>query len=249
MNKMAEQKEFPEEGELVLCTVTEISKTSAFANLDDYGKVGILITAEVAPGRIRNIRDYISPNKKIVCKVLRVDKERGHIDLSLRRVSLKERKDVMEMYKKDKDALSILNRVVDKSKIGSVILGIKAEFQSLSEFLYSARSDANLFRKFGMEKESDKLVELIKERIKVHKISLRAKLRLFSREEQSLTMIKKAMTIKKPGVKITYISAPNYLVTVESTDYKEAKSIMKEVIKDITNNLKEINCYIEVKDE
>src|SRR3989344_1007448 len=125
---MAEKNDFPEEGELVLCTVTDISKTSAFATLDDYGKTGILITAEVAPGRIRNIRDYISPNKKIVCKVLRVDRERGHIDLSLRRVSLKERKDVIERYKKDKDALSILNRVIESSKVDSIVSKIKEEF-------------------------------------------------------------------------------------------------------------------------
>ena len=246
---MAEKKEFPEEGELVLCTITEISKTSAFANLDDYGKAGILITAEVAPGRIRNIRDYIFPNKKIVCKVLRVDRERGHIDLSLRRVSLKEKKDVLERYKKDKDSMSILSRIIDKSKLESIVPKINAEFASLSEFLSSAKSDLSLFRKFGIEKEAEKLIELIKERVKTHKVNVKVKLKLFAKEEESLTFVKKALIIKKPGVKITYISAPNYMITIESKDYKEAKILMKEVLDEITNNLKKIDCRAEFEDE
>ncbi len=245
---VTEKKEFPEEEELVLCTVNQISKTSAFVTIDDYNKTGILITAEVAPGRIRNIRDYISPNKKIVCKVLRVDKEKNHIDLSLRRVSLKERKDVMERYKKDKDAISILRRVIDESQIDSVISKIKEEFGSLSDFISLARENNQLFKKIGLEKESEKLMELIKERIKSKKVIIKENLKLFAKEGQSLTLIKKALAIKKPGVKIVYISSPNYLLTVECKEYKEARNLLKESIEEITNNLEKIGCYAEFKD-
>ncbi len=244
-----EKKEFPDEGELVLCTVSQISKTSAFVNLDDYNKTGILITAEVAPGRIRNIRDYLSANKKIVCKVLRVDKERSHIDLSLRRVGLGEKKEVMERYKKDKDALSILNIAVDKHKIEGILSKIRSEFSSLSEFISSARENTELFKKFGMENESNQLAELIKERTKIKKISIKSEIKLFSKENQSLTLIKKAFILNNPSVRITYISSPSYLITVEGTDYKEASNILKETLNKITKNLEEIGCYIEVKDE
>lgn len=244
-----EKKEFPDEGELVLCTVSQISKTSAFVNLDDYNKTGILITAEVAPGRIRNIRDYLSFNKKIVCKVLRVDKEKNHIDLSLRRVSFGEKKDVMERYKKDKDALSILNIVVDKSKIEGILSKIMSEFSSLSEFMSSAKENIDLFKKFGMDKESHQLAELIKERTKIKKINIKSKIKLFSKESQSLTLIKKAFSTNNPFVKITYISSPHYLITVDGREYKEANNILKETLDNITKNLEKIDCYIEVEDE
>jgi translation initiation factor 2 alpha subunit (eIF-2alpha) len=72
-----------EEGTVVLCTVTKIVGTSVFVKLDDYNKEATIITSEIAPGRIRNLRDYVVPNKKIVCKILRID-NKGQIDLSLR---------------------------------------------------------------------------------------------------------------------------------------------------------------------
>ena len=67
-------KEFPEEGEIVLCTVIKIMGTTVFVHLDDYNREGVVSTSEVAPGRIRNIRDYVTINKKIVCKILRIDR-------------------------------------------------------------------------------------------------------------------------------------------------------------------------------
>ena len=83
---------FPEESELVMCTVSNIQYHSVFADLDEYGRQGMIHISEISPGRIRNIRDYVKEGKKIVCKVLRVNSERGHIDLSLRRVNEAQRK-------------------------------------------------------------------------------------------------------------------------------------------------------------
>ena len=75
----------PEEGEIVLCTVKKILYHSIFATIDEYETLeGMLHISEVSPGRIRNIRDFVKEGKQIVCKVLKVDKVKGHIDLSLR---------------------------------------------------------------------------------------------------------------------------------------------------------------------
>src|SRR3989338_5359313 len=84
VRKMLLKKEgFPEEDELVMCTVTQVQFHSVFVILDEYDKGGMIHISEVSPGRIRNIRDFVREGKKVVCKVLRVNKEKGHIDLSL----------------------------------------------------------------------------------------------------------------------------------------------------------------------
>ena len=57
-----------EEGDVVLCTVEKIEGTVVFVNIDGTNKQGTIITSEVAPGRIRNIREYVVPKKKIVSK-------------------------------------------------------------------------------------------------------------------------------------------------------------------------------------
>ena len=85
-----------EEGDIVLCTVDRIVGTNVFVKIDERGKEheGCIVLSEVAPGRIRNLRDYVFPHKKIVCKVLRISGDR--IDLSLRRVTQKEQKALKE---------------------------------------------------------------------------------------------------------------------------------------------------------
>ena len=78
------------EEELVLCTVEKVTNTVTFVRLPD-GREGTIISSEIAPGRIKFMRQYVVPNKKIVCKVLR--DEGNNINLSLRRVNNKEKKD------------------------------------------------------------------------------------------------------------------------------------------------------------
>src|SRR3990167_9513413 len=104
-----------EEGQIVMCTVMKIVGTTVFVNLDNYNYEGTIITSEIAPGRIRNLRDYVIPGKKIACKILSINY--NNINLSLRRVTLKEKKEVMEKYQKEKNSLSILKSVL-KEKYG-----------------------------------------------------------------------------------------------------------------------------------
>jgi len=43
---------FPDEGEIVLCTVTKINPNSVFVHVDDYDKGGMVHISEISPGRI-----------------------------------------------------------------------------------------------------------------------------------------------------------------------------------------------------
>src|SRR3989338_930002 len=106
----------PAEDELVPCTVTKILGHAIFVNLDEYDKGGLVHISEVAPGRIRNISEFVELSKKIVCKVLRVDNEKGHIDLSLRRVSEIERKNKLETIKQEQKAEKVIEIVAQQLK-------------------------------------------------------------------------------------------------------------------------------------
>ena len=88
-----------EVGDIVLCTVDKIVGTTVFVKIEGDGE-GSIVVSEIAPGRIRNLRDYVVPKKKIVCKVLRISEK--NVELSLRRVSLKEKKERMEQLKQEK---------------------------------------------------------------------------------------------------------------------------------------------------
>src|SRR3989338_5808626 len=93
------------EDDLVLCKVKKVEGTTVFVDIENEAP-GSIVMSEIAAGRIRNIRDYVSPNKKIVCKVLKIYSD--HVELSFRRVTAKEREFVIENDKKEKTLLNML---------------------------------------------------------------------------------------------------------------------------------------------
>ena len=117
------------ENDVVLCAVTRIESTGVFAKIEEYDCEGAITLSEISPGRIRNIREFVSVGKKIVCKVLRKNNDR--IELSLRRVSAKERDSILEHYKKERIFSSILKSVLNE-KTEETIVKIKRQRHSRS---------------------------------------------------------------------------------------------------------------------
>ena len=106
----------PEENEIVLCKVSKIFPNSVFVDILEYGKSGLIHISEIAPGRIRNLREYVTPDRQIVCKVLRIDREKGHIDLSLRRVNSHEQSEKLEEIKQELKAEQLVKNLSAKLK-------------------------------------------------------------------------------------------------------------------------------------
>ena len=102
-----------EEGQIVLCTVEKILGITVFCKIEGDGE-GTIITSEISPGRIRNLRDYVSVWRQIVCKVLRVDSRTGHIDLSLRRVNSTQRREKLEDIKQELKAENLVSNLAKK---------------------------------------------------------------------------------------------------------------------------------------
>ena len=59
------------EDEIVMCTVKSIEGTTVFLEIESNG-TGSMAMSEVAAGRIRNLREYVFPKKKVVCKILKI---------------------------------------------------------------------------------------------------------------------------------------------------------------------------------
>src|SRR3989344_5974816 len=130
------------EDDLVLCRVDKVEGTTVFVDVE--GKYhGSIVFSEIATGRIRNLREYVYPNKKIVCKVLRVTKD--NLDLNFRRVTAKERDEVLERHKTEKAFGSVIKAIGEKPE--KVIEEIKKEHDLVS-FLDEAKANYKLFEKY-----------------------------------------------------------------------------------------------------
>src|SRR3989304_5226926 len=127
---MAERKpEWPEPGDLVIATIETVTDYGAYAKLDEYEKRGLLHVSEIASSWIRNIRDFVREGQKVVLKVLRVDSEKGHIDLSLRRVTKREKIEKIMFWKKERKAEALIRSVAEKTGISVAEIYDKAGTQ------------------------------------------------------------------------------------------------------------------------
>ena len=229
---------FPEEGELVLCTITSVQFHSVFVDIDEYGKGGMIHISEVSPGRIRNIRDFVKEGKKIVCKVLRINQEKGYIDLSLRRVNESEKRRKIDGIKKEQNAEKIIEIVAAKAGIKTEQLytevsdKIKENYGSLHKFFEDVIKDDKLIDSIGIDKKYSKILQdIVNQRIKPSEVEIKGKLKITTFAPNGIDLIKeslkKAQDITKNKVNISYMGSGIYRFMVKAPDYKEAEKILK----------------------
>jgi len=236
---LLKKKGFPEENELVMCTVTKVQFHSVFANLDEYGKGGMIHISEVSPGRIRNIRDFVKEGKKVVCKILRINTEKGHIDLSLRRVTETQKRNKVDGIKQEQKAEKILEFVSKDLKLDvnklfeDITANVLKKYESLYEFFQNVVTDSNAIKDAGLdEKTAKKLEEAIKVRIKEVSVKSEGKLKLTSYASNGIDIVKealkKAVETREENISIKYLGAGTYSFIVIAKDYKEAEKLLKE---------------------
>ena len=138
---MPRVSEFPEEGELVVCTVQSVKNFGAFVTLDEYGnKEGFVHVRDVATGWVKYIRDYIREGQKVVCKVLGVDQSKGHIDLSLKSVNEHQRREKIQQWKNETKAEKLLASLAKRLK------AIGVDGPPFTEDLKKAQKDSHWVR-------------------------------------------------------------------------------------------------------
>jgi len=240
---MASEDEYPEQGELILGTVKNIFNQGAFIELDEYqGKRGMLHITEISLKWVRNIRDYVKEGQKVVLLILRTDPTRGHIDLSLRRVTDAQRKQKLQQVKQKQRAAKLIELMAADLKMKPEDLmtevtralssydTVYAGFEAIAADQESAdRLDLN-------EKLRKKLVEFITKSIKPPLVEIDGFIELRSIEPDGIKHIKSALSeVKKhePAdckLELTYISAPIYRIKVSAADYKTAEKAMRNAV-------------------
>lgn len=234
---------FPDESELVLATITSVQYNSVFATLDEYGgRTGIIHISEIAPGRIRNMRDYVTEGKKTILKVLRVNKERGHIDLSLRRVSDAQRRMKNTQLKQEQLAEKIIEFLASELKKPlKEVYGLVSRkvFAKDYPYLYPCFEDiiAGEFdiKELGLETPvAEKLEALVRQRIKPPEVRISARLFLQTWDPDGVDQIRDALSqaqrigTKEATVTVQYIGAGKYKMDFTAPDYKTCEEIVEK---------------------
>ncbi|XP_062151297.1 eukaryotic translation initiation factor 2 subunit alpha homolog [Alnus glutinosa] len=111
--RMYEAK-YPEVDMAVMIQVKSIADMGAYVSLLEYNNIeGMILFSELSRRRIRSVSSLIKVGRIEPVMVLRVDKDKGYIDLSKRRVSEEDIQTCEERYNKSKLVHSIMRHVAE----------------------------------------------------------------------------------------------------------------------------------------
>ncbi len=232
---MAKLTEFPEEGELVVGTVTKVENFGAFVALDEYtGKEGFCHIREVASGWVKRIRDHIREQQRLVFKVNGVDEKKGHVDLSLKAVNDHQRRETIQAWKNEQKADKLVEMFAETiganaeellPQIAKPLLGVWETlydaFQELAEVGESVLTDENIEVPHAKE-----LVAFCKENIQASFVEVVGFVELATRTPSGVMDIQKALVASEKSefddvkVHAAYKGAPLYRLEVQAPDYK-----------------------------
>jgi translation initiation factor 2 alpha subunit (eIF-2alpha) len=232
-----------EEGDIVLCTVDRIIGTNVFVKIDGEEKEGSINLSEIAPGRIRNLRDYVFPKKRIVCKVLRTTGEAT--SLSLRRVTQKEKNELMETTNQEKSYEKILRTII-KENADKIIEEIKKK-SSVYEFLKESKENSKELESLAGKENSKKILEIISQE-KQKRAIIKREILLTTTQPNGLELVKEILGNIK-DIEIKTISAGKYSLKKESEDLKKADNELKNTILEIENKARKNNMQFSVKEK
>lgn len=229
---------FLKEDDVVMCTVKRIEGTTVFLEIEGSGNATMTMS-EVAAGRIRNIREYVYPNKKVVCKVLKASN--AHIELSLRRVTAKERDLVQENYKKEKTFTSILKSSLKNSQ--EIIDKIKQKYE-LWDFFDKVKENSSLLAQFTSSEEASAIAKLLAEKREKDKEVKRVFI-LKSYSDAGIKDMREILSLKN-SLEVKYLGSSRFSISCSAKDFKEAEMQVNKALIAIESKAKEKKAEFEL---
>lgn len=237
-----EETKQPKEEDIVMCTVKRLEGATIFVEIEGNGE-GSIALSEIAAGRIRNIRDYVSPNKKIVCKILKILS--GNIQLSLRRVTGKEREEIEGRYKKEKTFSTILKTIIPNHE--PILNSIKKEYE-LWDFVEKIKETPGLLEKFVNREQANQLIKILSEKKEKEKIVKSIfVLKSLPAQESNIKDIKGAL--KSQDVDIRYLGSSQFSISAIGKDFKEADHKVSAAVQEIAKQAKLRKLHFELKEK
>jgi translation initiation factor 2 alpha subunit (eIF-2alpha) len=228
-----------EEGQIVLCTVDKILGTTVFVKIQDNGE-GTVTTSEISPGRIRNLRDYVVPGKKIVCKVLSIRGDKVY--LSLRRVKQNEKKELLDKISKERSYKAILKTVLGKEESEELIEKITNDY-SITDFFEEIKTNPKILDKYTQKSDSEKIMKILDSKKEKPK-EIRQIFKLSSDSSDGINKSKKILQESCKGTKcdISYLAAGKYRLSITGPDFKEIKSEVNSTLDSIEKQARKQDC-------
>ncbi len=242
------REKLPRVYELVIGTVKEIYDHGAFVELDEYGGLEAYVPLnEISHTWFRGIREVLKVGQKRVFKVIRVNRAKGLVDVSLRKVSDSERKEKMIEWKRAQRAEKLLELAAERlgKTLDEAYEKVGWKLEDYYGEIYRGLEEAHLrgpeaLIEAGVPKRWAKVVaELAKNSIRLPKARISGIVTAQCMGKNGVIKLKKVLTAWKEkvslpdGVSIRFytMGAPRYKLDIEALNFKDAERTLKEMLK------------------
>ncbi len=244
-------KERPEEGDLVVVTITDIEKNSAYAELDEYeDKKGLIHISEVSRSWVQDVGKELKEGEKTVAQVIG-DEGEGTLDLSLKRVNEKQKKDAMARWNREKKADKFVRQLAKElgkdveALYEEVVFPMQREFgSSFTGFEISVGEEEKLEDMFDAEM-TEAIQKVASDNINLKQEKFEGEIRLEYQQGDGIDRVKETFSDLGDGIEIKYISAPKYGITAWGRNTELAKKRMDTAVEKIRQKADELGTEVE----
>ncbi|KAL7752271.1 hypothetical protein RI367_002316 [Sorochytrium milnesiophthora] len=243
---------YPEVEDVVMVNVRQIAEMGAYVKLLEYDNIeGMILLSELSRRRIRSIQKIIRVNRNEVVVVLRVDKEKGYIDLSKRRVTPEDIAKCEDKYNKSKSVHLIMRRLAEKRNMALQDLYqqigwplYKKYGHAFDAFKLMINNSEKVLEELDIEQDlRDELIAIVERHLTPQRVKIRADVEVTCFTYKGIDAIKEALmqgesrSTEETPVKVRLVAPPLYVMTTHTYDKQEGIELLEQAIADIEKNI------------
>ncbi|XP_055704648.1 eukaryotic translation initiation factor 2 subunit 1 [Phlebotomus papatasi] len=259
---------YPEVEDVVMVNVRSIAEMGAYVYLLEYNNIeGMILLSELSRRRIRSINKLIRVGKTEPAVVIRVDKDKGYIDLSKRRVSVEDVEKCTERFSKAKAVNSILRHVADILNFESddqledlyqkTAWHFEEKYKSKAhafDIFKQAVVDPSILAECGLEERTlDVLLDNIKRKLTSQPVKIRADIECACYGYEGIDAVKEALrsglelSTEELPIKINLIAPPLYVMTTSTPEKADGLKALEVAIDKIKETITELGGVFNVQ--
>lgn len=252
------KEKYPEVDDVVMVNVRAIAEMGAYVYLLEYNNIeGMILLSELSRRRIRSINKLIRVGKTEPVVVIRVDKEKGYIDLSKRRVSAEDVEKCTERFAKAKAVNSILRHVADILKFETdeqleelyqkTAWHFEEKYKSKAaayDVFKQAVVDPSILDECGLEENTrEVLLNNIRRKLTSQAVKIRADIECACYEYEGIDAVKEALragletSTEELPIKINLIAPPLYVMTTSTPEKADGLKALENAIERIRETI------------
>ena len=228
----------PSEGELVVAVVREVKQNGAYVDLEEFdGIEGFIFIGEIASGWVKNIRAFVRPGQRLICKVLRTRNDKKSLELSLKSVSEERKRDRLAEWKNEeraKQLLKVLSEQVgwSEEEHSENQMELTESYATLYGAFEEAAKNPESLKEIGFEGDwVAPFIEMAVKNIIPDTVEIRGKFTLNVEQAEGIEVIKSALLAAEDVsdeeseliVTCHYDGAPSYRIDLKAPDFKTAE--------------------------